>query len=252
MSYKASNLHFDSHCFFGVEGGVSQGKYASLNTNLNSQDSKSNVERNFAIIADHFGVPKNNMVALCQSISNKAVFLTEPSWMEIAADGCVTTNPQLLLGIKTADCAPVLFADYKNGVIGAAHAGWRGAYRGIVENVVHLMLEHGAELRQISAAIGPCMQKDSFVVKDDMRDVFLKLSDNNRKYFTPKNEREYLFDLSGYIEEKLRKLGIKNIENSLIDTYPPANGYFSYRRYTHMNLISQQYDYPTQYSCIKL
>ena len=159
MVWQAANLDSKKHCFFDASGGVSGGKYASLNTNLSSRDKPEDMHRNFEIITAHFSKMPEDMVTLRQSITADAIYTDTPTWFETYADGAVTTNPHLLLGIKTADCAPVLLADYKHGVIGAAHAGWRGAYKGIVENVVVLMLEHGAKLSDIAAAVGPCIQQ---------------------------------------------------------------------------------------------
>ena len=253
MSYTAGNLPDGKHCFFGSAGGVSTGKYTSLNTNLSSLDSSDNLRRNFEIISGYFNKSPEDMFTLRQSISNIAVSAENPSWFKIAADGAVTTDKNILLGVKTADCAPVLLADYKNGVIGVAHAGWRGAYKGIIENVVKLMCNKGAKVENIAACIGPCMQQDSFEVKSDMRQILLEIDENNVLYFKDgKDEEHFYFDLSGYAEAKLRKIGVENIDNSHIDTYPLQNGYFSYRRNTHLNLITTPRDYPTQYSCICL
>lgn len=253
MSWQASNLIAAKHCFFGAKGGVSQGKYASLNTNYNSQDSKVAVRQNFEIITAHFHKNYEDMFTLNQGVSNTVVEANLPQQFTVTADGAVTTNPNILLGIKTADCAPVLLADYKQGVIGAAHAGWRGAYRGVVENTVALMLRKGAELKNIAAAIGPCMQQASFEVQNDMRATLLKENSANAKYFAAgKDSEHFYFDLSGYLEDKIHNLGIDNVVNSHIDTYPAQNGYFSYRRNTHLGLISQPKDYPTQYSFICL
>lgn len=252
MSWKASNLIADKHCFFGSEGGVSTGKYATLNTNLSSRDDKADMYKNFDIIAATFGMTRGNMFTIRQGVSDVAVIADKPSWFEVYADGIVTDNPDILLGIKTADCAPVLLADYKHGVIGAAHAGWRGAVRGIVENVVALMEKKGAVRENIAAAIGPCMQQRSFEVKDDMRDEFLAQSAVNGKYFIKNTDATYLFDLSGYLEDKLHNMGMTNVENSHIDTYSELQKYFSFRRNTHLHLIDAPKDYPTQYSCIRL
>ncbi|MBP5352495.1 MAG: peptidoglycan editing factor PgeF [Alphaproteobacteria bacterium] len=251
MSWQAPNLTADKHCFFGTSGGVSTEKYASLNTNLRSLDQRDNVLRNMDIITDQFHLTRAEMATMRQSVSNTAIFIDKPTWFETAADGMVTTTPNILLCIKTADCAPVLLADYEHGVIGAAHAGWRGACKGIIANVVRLMTEHGAEKQHIRAAIGPCLQKESFAAQEDMRQVFLDFDAQNAQYFTAAADG-YRFDLSTFVEDKLRACGVQNIVNSKIDTYPAANGYFSYRRNTHLNLISQQFDYPTQYSVICL
>ncbi len=253
MSYRASNLPADKHCFFGREGGVSEGLYASLNTNLKSRDKRENVLKNLAVIAACFGLKYDNMYTMKQGVSAQVVYVEKAAHFEVFADGVVTDKPDILLCLKTADCAPVLLTDYQNGVIGAAHAGWRGAYKGVVENVVNLMLQKGARLENIAAAIGPCIQPVSFEVGDDMRAEVCSSSSDGQKFFAPgKDKTHFQFDLSGFIEDKLRRLGVENVINSRIDTYPEANGYFSFRRYTHQGLIKAPFDYPTQYSCIML
>ncbi len=253
MSYGAENLDSKKHCFFGAEGGVSQGKYASLNMNLFSLDKRENVWRNFRIATAVLGKKVDDLFLTRQGVTANVVFADEQQLFKTYADGAVTTNPRIVLGVKTADCAPVLMADYKHGVIGVAHAGWRGAYKGVVENTVSLMLEKGAKVEDIAAAIGPCMQQKSFEVQADMRDILLAQSAENEKYFiNGVDERHFNFDLSGYVEDKLKCLNINNVINSQIDTYPPENGYFSFRRNTHLGLINEPNDYPTQYSFICL
>lgn len=253
MNWFAKNLHENKHCFFGAEGGVSCGMYASLNTNTKSQDNPKNIRKNLEIIAAQFGLKYENMLLLKQGVSDVAAWVEEPTQFQIWADGAVTNNPNILLCLKTADCAPVLLADYENSIIGVAHAGWRGAYKGIVENVLNLMLKKGADINRIKAAIGPCLQQKSFAVKDDMRQIFLEQATANQNYFLADSDGEHFyFDLSGYLENKLHNLGLKSVNNSKINTYEPSNGYFSYRRNTHLNLIGQKYDYPTQLSCLKL
>lgn len=251
MSYRAQNLPADKHCFFGTEGGVSVGIYASLNTNLSSRDDRANILRNFERIAAHFKMQRQNMATVRQNVSDIAVWVQAPTWFETAADAMATNNPDILLGIKTADCAPVLLADYQNGVIGAAHAGWRGAAKGVIENTVALMMARGAKVQNIAAAIGPCIQQKSYEVKADMRDVLLAQNADNARFFTTQDGQNFYFDLSGFAVAKLRDLGIENIDVSPIDTYSDT-GYFSFRRNTHSGLIKAPKDYPTQFSCIRL
>ena len=251
MSYRAQNLPADKHCFFGVEGGVSAGIYASLNTNLSSRDDRANILRNSERIAAHFKMQRQNMATVRQNVSDIAVWVQAPTWFETVADAMATNNPDILLGIKTADCAPVLLADYQNGVIGAAHAGWRGAVKGVIENTVALMVAHGAKVQNIVAAIGPCIQQKSFEVKSDMHDVLLAQHADNARFFTTQDGQNFYFDLSGFAAAKLRDLGIENIDVSPIDTYSDV-GYFSFRRNTHSGLIKAPKDYPTQFSCIRL
>ena len=253
MSWTAANLDKNKHCFFGAAGGVSGGKYAALNTNLSSRDLPENLRRNFEIVAAHFAKTPEDMVTVRQSVSADVIYAETPTWFKIKADGAVTTNPHLLLGIKTADCAPVLLADYQNGVIGAAHAGWRGACGGIIENVVTMMCQHGAELKNIAAAVGPCIQPQSYEVQADMRQALLDEAPENTRWFQPAADGvHFYFDLSGYVENRLRRAGVANIDNCRIDTYPENSGYFSFRRNTHRNLVDMPKDYPTQYSCICL
>lgn len=252
MVYQAENIDARKHCFYGCQGGVSTGKYASLNTNINSQDSRLNVERNFSIIANNFGLEQKNMLTIKQSVTSDVIWVNKPSRYAYAADAAVTDKENILLCIKTADCAPVLLADYKHGVIGAAHAGWRGAVRGVVENAVKMMLTHGAQTKDIAVAIGPCIQASSFAVKDDMRRVFLEQSPENVKYFTTTDMEIYYFDLQAYLKDRLLKLKIENISVSNIDTYTAVDEYFSYRRYCHLNMIEIPHDYPTQFSCLRL
>lgn len=251
MSYQAGNLPKGKHCFFGREGGVSAGIYESLNTNTNSQDNAVCVRKNLEIVAGFFALRYSDMFTMKQGVSATVVQAEKPSQFAVVADGAVTTSPDILLCLKTADCAPVLLADYKHGVIGAAHAGWRGAYKGVVDNTVALMVQNGAVISNIAAAVGPCMQQDSFEVQDDMRQEVLQHDADAFPYFRPAEEGAF-FDLSGYVECRLNRLGIHQVENCRVDTFPPENGYFSFRRNTKLGLIKQKFDYPTQYSCIKL
>ena len=253
MSYFAPNLIKEKHCFFGRSGGVSEGVYASLNVNWKSGDDKEHIQTNRQIIAAYFGLTYADMFTMNQGVTADVTYADKPEHFKVFADGVVTDKENIILALKTADCAPVLLADYKHKVIGAAHAGWRGAYKGVVENVVNLMLEKGAKLENIAAAIGPCMQQASFEVKNDMRlEVLAAVPEADKFFLKNSDEEHFLFDLSSFIEAKLKKLHIDNVVNCKIDTYPEENGYFSFRRNTKQGLIKQPFDYPTQYSCICL
>lgn len=139
--YLAPNLPADRHAFFGRNGGVSEGIYASFNFNRKSRDKAENIEKNLELVGRFYGLPGNAVMRPCQGHTDKAVYVDRPSRYEIEADGVVTDRPGIILGITTADCMPVLLADEKHGVIGAAHAGWRGALAGVIENTVKVMLE---------------------------------------------------------------------------------------------------------------
>ena len=146
MTYFAANLPRDKHCFFGAEGGVSNGIYKGLNVNTRSDDNQEDVARNLEIAANRLGVHSENLHLLIQGVSSRVEFVEQASHRQMEADGVVTNKEGVVLCIRTADCAPVLLADYENGVIGAAHAGWRGAFGGVIENTLDLMIAKGAVL----------------------------------------------------------------------------------------------------------
>lgn len=155
MSYGAPNLPADKHFFFDRHGGVSAGKYASLNGSIKSDDDRENVLKNFALAAAHYHLPFERLAIVRQGTTNHAVFISQPERWQQFADGMVTDIPGIILTLRTADCCPVLFYDARNRIIGAAHAGWRGALYGIIENTLQLMLEHGAEKANIARPSAP-------------------------------------------------------------------------------------------------
>lgn len=250
--YNAPNLPAAKHAFFGRTGGVSKGINNSLNFNYRGSDSPQNLIKNLNIAAAYYGLPGSRIVRLRQAHTATAVYLDRPSQYQIEADGVVTDKPGLILGITTADCIPVLLADYKNGVIGAAHAGWRGALGGVVENTVKIMLEHGAVLENIAAAAGPCLQKENFAVRNDMRDLFIRQNAENAAFFTPVDDEQYLCDLEQYVKHRLTLLGITDVSLSGIDTYANEKLYFSYRRCCHKDQIKQPGDFGIELSTICL
>ena len=251
MSWSAPNLPADKHRFFDRRGGVSNGRYESLNFNRKSADKPENIKQNIVIAAGCFGLTPEAAAFPCQGVTGHAEYVGTPSLHKIEADAFVTDNHGILLGITTADCAPVLFADFKNGVIGAAHAGWRGAVRGIMENTLALMRQHGAELNHIAAAVGPCLQKNSFETRADMLGEFLAQDSENQKFFTPTDAGSYLFDMEQYLIFRLHKAGIENIAVSGIDTLTDQD-YFSYRRECRLGNITRPADFPVQLSTITL
>lgn len=250
MSYTASNIPAEKHFFFDRHGGVSSGKYASLNASIKSQDNRENIFQNLRLAAEHYNQPVQNLAILVQGVSNKAVYVEKPSQYETTADGMVTDKPNIILALRTADCAPVLFWDKRNHVIGASHAGWRGALRGIMENTLDIMLHRGANKNDICAAVGPCLQRHSFVCQQDMLKEFVNVHSEYRQFFTACPEG-FLFDAERFIVQRLKLYGIKNITASGINTYTDEN-YFSYRRNCHRNLIPVPLDFPTHLSTITL
>lgn len=251
MIYFAPNIPHSKHRFFTKHGGYSSEKYQGLNASINSLDSKININNNLQFVAEHFNKNLNNLNILTQGISNKAVYISSPQQFKEKADGAVTDKKEIILAIRTADCAPILFYDSHNQIIGAAHAGWRGALYGIIENTLKLMISIGADKTKISAAIGPCLQKPSFECRNDMLQEFLSINKKYKRFFKKKNNQQWLFDAEKFCVHRLKQFGIKDICTSKIDTYQDTD-YFSYRRNCHNNLITSPLDFPTHLSTITL
>jgi hypothetical protein len=238
-----------AHGFFGREGGVSTGLYASLNCGPGSKDDRAAIRENRRRIAETLE-PGARLVSLAQ-IHSPFVHLVGPEWdseKHPEGDGLVTATPGLALGILTADCGPVLFADPHAGVIGAAHAGWKGALGGVLEATITAMESLGAARDRISAAIGPCISTANYEVAAEFRARFLDADGGNARFFRPGKPDHYHFNLEGYVAERLAGLGLKSIEPLGVCTYPAENGYFSFRRTTHAG----EPDYGREISAILL
>jgi YfiH family protein len=244
-----------AHGFFGREGGVSDGIYASLNCGPGSSDDPAKVAENRRRVAAALG-PQVQLVSLSQIHSPIVHTLPSPKAEDgkrLEGDGMVTATPRIALGILTADCTPVLFADPVAKVIGAAHAGWKGALgtegRGVLEATLDAMEKLGAARGRIRAAIGPTISQANYEVGWDFRDRFLGLGLRNRRFFLPSDkEGHYRFDLPAYVAQRLADAGITGVESLGICTYPPENGFFSFRRTTHAG----EPDYGRQVSAIVL
>ena len=239
-----------AHGFFGRDGGVSTGIYESLNCGPGSKDTPERIAENRRRVAAALipsGEPPQ-LVSLNQVHS--AIVHTLPAWeARPEGDAMVTATPGLALGILTADCAPVLFADPKARVIGAAHAGWKGAMGGVLEATLDAMEKLGALRDRIQAVIGPCISQANYEVGWDFRDRFLELGLKQRRFFVPSDRPgHYRFDLPGYVAHRLTAAGAGSVESLGICTYPPENGYFSFRRTTHAG----EPDYGRQISAIVL
>jgi YfiH family protein len=219
------------HGFFGREGGVSQGVYASLNAGRGSRDDSSAVEENRRRIAAAIGAQPGRLIGVHQVHSAKAVRASAP-WegARPEADGLITTEQGLALSVLTADCAPVLLADREAGVIGAAHAGWRGALSGVLETTVALMIEAGARPASIAAAIGPCIGQASYEVGPEFEAEFLARDPANSAFFLPGPGDRRQFDLPRFAARRLDLLGVAQVEMLAFDTCASAAQFFSNRR----------------------
>jgi polyphenol oxidase len=226
------------HAFFTREGGVSRGVYESLNGGQGSGDEPANVLENRSRMAEALNVADDHLVTCYQIHSAEAVVATRP-WTRAAApraDAVVTTTPGLAIGVSIADCGPVLFADGDAQVIGAAHAGWKGALAGILEATVQKMEALGADRGRIVASIGPLIRQSSYEVGPEFVSRFREVDAMNIRYFAPADRsRHALFDLPGYIRARLLHLGVGSVDDLCCDTYAEERYFFSYRRSVHRN-----------------
>ncbi len=217
------------HGFFGREGGVSQGSYASLNCGISGADDPVCVGENRARAAAALGTM--TLLGLKQVHGARVIAVTEP-WPPgggPAADAMVTDQAGLALGIITADCAPVLFADATRKVVGAAHAGWRGAVAGVLESTIAAMRNLGAG--EIAAVIGPCIHQESYEVGEDVRAAALTRQAGDARFFAANAAGRYQFNLPGYCEARLREAGVSAAVLAE-DTYADETRFFSHRRRT--------------------
>ncbi|QGZ94174.1 peptidoglycan editing factor PgeF [Terricaulis silvestris] len=220
------------HGFFGREGGVSRGIYASLNAGTGSDDDVVAVADNRALIAQAMGVEPTHLIGVHQVHSPNAAFVDAPWTGERPqADALVTTVRGLAISVLTADCTPVLLADADTGVIGAAHAGWKGALGGVLESAVALMREHGAT--RIAAAIGPCIHQRSYEVGPEFEAAFLARDAGFARFFVPGKGDRRLFDLPEFCADRLKQAGVVEIETLPLDTYTEESRLFSHRRSVH-------------------
>lgn len=232
--WKADALAGVRHAFFGRQGGVSTGIYASLNAGTGSRDDPAAVAENRARIAASFDIAPSHLIGVHQVHSPDAVFVDAPRKRERPhADALVTTTPGLALSILTADCAPVLFADAEAGVIGAAHAGWKGALAGVLENCVALMRQHGA--RDIAAAIGPCIHQASYEIGPEFVERFEQADRSYARFFASGAGEKSRFDLPGFCAVRLEMLGVA-AEILPLDTYARPSQLHSHRRSVHEQL----------------
>jgi YfiH family protein len=222
------------HGFFGREGGVSSGIYASLNAGTGSNDDPANVLENRRRIAAAFGIDRDHLTGVHQIHSPTAVFIDAP-WQgeRPRADALVTTTQNLAISILTADCTPILFVDREADVIGAAHAGWRGAISGVIENTVSLMETNGAQRSRIAAAIGPCIHQNSYEVGPEFEAEFLRADATFSRFFAPGAGDRLHFDLPGFCASRLEAAGVSQIETLPLDTYAESTRLHSHRRSVH-------------------
>lgn len=235
-----------AHGFLGRVGGVSTGLYGGLNVGLGSADDLAAVRQNRARAVE--AMLSGAELATVFQVHGSRCIPIEAAFVDgerPEADAMATSTPGLLLGILTADCVPVLFADVEAGVVAAAHAGWKGALAGVTDSTVEAMEALGANRERIAAVTGPSIQQESYEVTEAMMDKF---EANDHRFFTPGRDGHRQFDVEGYVLARLLRAGLTKVQRMGIDTYGDEAGYFSFRRSTHR----QEADYGRQISLIGL
>ena len=239
------------HGFFTRLGGVSEGIYRGLNCGPGSDDNPDHIHENRSRVAAALGAELEDLATLYQVHSAEVVTVTKPWERPQApkADGMVTDRPGIVLGILTADCGPLLFADAKAQVIGAAHAGWKGALNGVGRATVEAMEALGARREDITAVLGPCIAQQSYEVGPDFPAPFVEQDPDQARFFRPSERAgHHMFDMAGYIVSRLRADGIGQVADLGRDTRMDPDLFFSYRRTT----LAGEPDYGRQISAIKL
>lgn len=234
-AFRSELLSNVPHGFLGRRGGVSEGEMWGLNTGYGSGDDPALIAENRRRAIE--AVLPGASLATVHQVHSPAVVLVEQPWEQDErpnADAMVTDHPGLLLGILTADCAPVLFADPEAGVVAAAHSGWRGAIAGVNEATIEAMEQLGARRERIAAAVGPTVEQQSYEVDDAFRDRFLDQDDASGRFFIAGPAGKPHFDLPGYILQRLSDAGIAKVEALRLDTYSDPDRFYSYRRSTHL------------------
>jgi polyphenol oxidase len=224
------------HGFLGRRGGVSEGAMWGLNVGYGSGDDPERIAENRRRAVDAV-LPGAELATVHQVHSPLVVYVERP-WPQDErphADATVTDRPGLLLGVLTADCAPALFADLEAGVVGAAHAGWRGALAGVTDATVEAMEKLGARRERIAAAVGPCIAQPSYEVDEAFRSRFIDEDAGNDRFFVTGPAGKPHFDLPGYVLHRLKAAGVGRAEALKLDTYADADRFYSYRRSTHRN-----------------
>ena len=223
------------HAFFSRAGGVSGGIYESLNAGIGSKDDASNVAENRRRMAEQLGVEPRRLLTAFQIHSPDVAVATAPwdSASRPRADALVTAAENLAIGVTVADCGPVLLVDPGARVIGAAHAGWKGALGGVLESTVKAMEQLGAARPGIVAAVGPLIRQHSYEVGNEFVERFIEADANNARFFIPASRDNHaMFDLAGFIRMRLENAGVLMIDDTGIDTYSDQR-FFSYRRSVH-------------------
>ena len=232
FSKKLKKFKNIKHCFFSRKNGFSNGLYESLNCGLGSKDHKENVLKNLEFVSKNIGCEKESLITMNQKHTNQVIYFKnlESVKNKLDGDSIVTSVKNVGISVLAADCAPILFYDPIKKIIGCAHAGWKGAYNGIIKNTIKKFNDLGSKSNNLIAVVGPCIDKKNYKVKTDLLYKFTDKDKNNKKFFDVDHNKSYTFDLRGYINNEITSLNVKNIENIEKDTFSEKNFFYSYRR----------------------
>ena len=219
------------HCFFSRKNGVSKGLYEGLNCGIGSNDQKENIKKNLDIVSKKFNIKKNSLILMRQTHSNKACIINKDNiTSKIECDAILTKSNEIALAVLTADCVPILMHERVKGIIGCIHAGWKGSFNGIIKNTLEKVKEMKGDINQLFVSVGPCISQKSYEVQKDFYLKFIENSKDNDSFFLKNNDKTFNFDLRGFVNKKLKDLGVNKIDNINIDSFATHNDYFSHRR----------------------
>tara|TARA_B100001175_G_C19494266_1_gene634364 strand:+ start:1088 stop:1852 length:765 start_codon:yes stop_codon:yes gene_type:complete len=225
-----NNVNF-KHCFFSRKNGVSKGIYESLNCGIGSNDNANDIKRNLEIVSKKFNIQRDRLALMNQTHSNKVLIVENiKNFKRFDCDALLTTNNEIALCVLTADCAPILIYDEQKKIIGCIHAGWKGAFSGIIENTLSQLSKMGGNTKKLIAIVGPCISQNNYEVRKNFYLDFMAQSKENQKFFKKRSDDFFSFDLRGYINKKLLDLSVFTIENIAVDSFASKNDYFSHRR----------------------
>ncbi len=246
-SKKLKKIKKVSHCFFSRKNGFSKGIYEGLNCGRGSKDNKKNIQKNLKFVAKTMAVERAKLILMHQTHSNKVVEITKKNYNKIImADAMITQMRNLAIGVVTADCVPIIFCDIKSQVAGCIHAGWKGAFNGVIENTFKKVKRLNLK-NKIYASVGPCIGNKSYEVNDKFYKKFVSKSWKFKIYFKEKNKTKKLFNLRKFVTDKLLKLGIE-VDHVNKDTFSEKSNFFSYRR----SFKLKQKDYGRCISTVRL
>ena len=249
-SKKLSKFQEIKHGFFNKEGGKSKGIYKSLNCGIGSSDTKKNVRNNLKIVCKKINCSSKKLILLNQIHSNKFYFIDKNfkfNKKKLKGDALITNVKNIAIAVLTADCVPILIYDKNLKIISVIHAGWKGAYIGIIRKVIKFLIKNGSNAKDLIAVIGPSILQKNYEIQKDFKDKFLKKDKQNKIFFKLIKNKTY-FSLNKYIYSQLKKLSVNNLEIINKDTFDPKNNFFSARKSIH----NKENDYGRNISIIMI